>query len=137
MKRRTVTVAEKRKAYADIQDASGYTVGRDEWKAAVDKIALQLAAKRLEITLPEGQVLSAENMPNLAAQVTPREWLKAAEKATVTCPKCKGSGTYYWGASVNGKMTRGGSCFACGGKGHQDKDDFFRNRCYWQHVKVV
>ena len=36
-----------------------------------------------------------------------------------TCEKCQGSGVYGWGASVNGRMSRSGPCFACGGKGKQ------------------
>lgn len=46
------------------------------------------------------------------------------------CAKCNGSGVYQWGASVNGKMTHGGTCFSCRGTGQQAKTDIKRNVAY-------
>jgi len=116
------TKEELRVAYKNIQEAAVFTVDRKEWRIEVDKIALKLAATRLKAAATTEEVL-------------PSEWLKAAELATVTCPKCHGSGEYRWGACVNGKPpAKGGPCFACEGKGRQDQDDFFRNRAYWRRA---
>ena len=49
------------------------------------------------------------------------------------CCKCKGTGTYKWGASVNGKMTNAGPCHSCGGTGKQTKKDINRNHAYNRH----
>jgi DnaJ-class molecular chaperone len=46
------------------------------------------------------------------------------------CCKCKGSGQYGWGASVNGKMSHSGTCFSCRGTGKQSKKQIGRNRTY-------
>ena len=113
---------ELRAAFKKMQDVAAFIVGKAEWRLEVNKILLK--------------IITARNCTDLSA-ARPSEWLKAAEQATVKCPKCKGSGIYYWGASVNGKMTHSGPCFACEEKGRQNSDDFFRNREYWKHVKVV
>lgn len=47
-----------------------------------------------------------------------------------TCCKCKGTGVYGWGASVNGKMTHSGTCFSCRGTGKQSSKQILRNRTY-------
>jgi DnaJ-class molecular chaperone len=46
------------------------------------------------------------------------------------CGKCRGTGTYRWGASVNGKMTKSGSCHSCQGTGQQTRRDIRRNEAY-------
>lgn len=50
------------------------------------------------------------------------------------CNKCHGSGTYVWGAVVNGRPSHSGPCFACKGKGWQTERDRQRNDYYWNHV---
>jgi len=52
------------------------------------------------------------------------------------CEKCRGSGTYQWGASVNGRMTHSGQCHSCRGTGEQDFAQIKRNETYNRH-KVV
>jgi hypothetical protein len=37
---------------------------------------------------------------------------------------------YYWGAVVNGKPTKGGTCFSCAGTGKQTVRDIKRNVAY-------
>jgi len=54
------------------------------------------------------------------------------EKPGVCC-KCKGTGTYGWGASVNGKMTHSGTCYSCLGTGKQTVKDIKRNNTYNKH----
>jgi hypothetical protein len=54
------------------------------------------------------------------------------EKPGVCC-KCKGTGTYGWGASVNGKMTHSGTCYSCSGTGKQTVKDIKRNNTYNKH----
>lgn len=46
------------------------------------------------------------------------------------CAKCKGTGTYSWGASVNGRSSKSGTCFSCAGTGKQTTRDIKRNRTY-------
>lgn len=52
------------------------------------------------------------------------------------CAKCKGSGVYQWGASVNGKMQHGGPCYSCQGTGKQNYRQIKRNQAYNRH-KIV
>ena len=46
------------------------------------------------------------------------------------CPKCKGTGLYKWGGTVNGKPLHSGACFSCQGTGWQDQEQIGRNRAY-------
>lgn len=65
---------------------------------------------------------------------SPEEYVYAAERVTCKCARCQGSGTYYWGASVNGVMSHSGTCYACEGKGRLNQDDFRRNWGYWNYA---
>jgi len=47
-----------------------------------------------------------------------------------TCEKCRGTGTYGWGAVVNGKISHSGPCFRCNGTGRETARDFRRNLAY-------
>lgn len=51
-------------------------------------------------------------------------------EAPGTCPKCRGTGTYNWGGTVNGKPVHTGQCFSCRGTGKQDKTQIKRNHTY-------
>jgi hypothetical protein len=53
------------------------------------------------------------------------------------CDGCNGSGTYYGaGSVVNGHFVGfKGTCFRCGGKGHQTAADVRRNRYYDTKVR--
>jgi len=42
---------------------------------------------------------------------------RAAFRANVACSRCNGTGTYYWGAVVNGVPSYSGQCFRCSGSG--------------------
>ena len=53
------------------------------------------------------------------------------------CSKCNGKGIYQWGASINGRATHRGKCFACQGKGVQTKKDGKRNTYYWNYCAKV
>ena len=50
-----------------------------------------------------------------------------------TCGKCKGTGTYSWGACINGRMSKSGPCHSCGGSGVQSESDIRRNEAYNRH----
>ena len=52
------------------------------------------------------------------------------------CCKCKGTGFYAFGPVINGKPSKGGTCFSCGGTGKQTKKDINRNHTYNKH-KVI
>lgn len=49
------------------------------------------------------------------------------------CPKCSGTGTYNWGAVVNGTPTHSGPCHSCKGTGTQDKRQIATNHAYNRH----
>jgi DnaJ-class molecular chaperone len=49
------------------------------------------------------------------------------------CVKCKGTGVYGWGASINGKMQHSGTCFSCRGTGKQSRKQIKRNETYNRH----
>jgi hypothetical protein len=55
------------------------------------------------------------------------------------CHKCGGRGVVcFGGAVVNGRYTgKSGTCYACKGKGWQDKSDERRNAYYWNHVARI
>jgi len=46
------------------------------------------------------------------------------------CCKCRGSGVYSWGGTVNGKPRFTGSCHSCAGKGEQTQRDINRDHSY-------
>lgn len=52
------------------------------------------------------------------------------------CVKCNGSGRYCWGAFVNGRPTKSGTCWSCRGTGKQSQKQIMRNHTYNRH-KVV
>jgi hypothetical protein len=49
------------------------------------------------------------------------------------CGKCRGTGRYSWGASVNGKVAKSGPCHSCRGTGRQTMRDMMRNATYNRH----
>jgi len=46
------------------------------------------------------------------------------------CEKCRGSGVYRWGPTINGKSARSGPCHSCRGTGQQAQADIRRNVRY-------
>ncbi len=49
------------------------------------------------------------------------------------CVKCRGTGVYCWGGTVNGVPRKSGPCHSCGGKGHQTARDIQRDHAYNKH----
>lgn len=58
-----------------------------------------------------------------------------SETELKTCPQCRGSGKFHGrGAVVNGKFTGSvGICYACNGKGKQNRADAYRNKAWIRH----
>lgn len=56
--------------------------------------------------------------------------LSHVNEAPGKCGKCRGTGVYGWGASVNGKMSNTGTCFSCRGTGMQNVRQIKRNSTY-------
>ena len=54
-------------------------------------------------------------------------------KSSIKCHRCNGTGIYSWGSTVNGKPSKTGECFACCGKGVQDRKDLNRENTYFAH----
>jgi hypothetical protein len=96
----------QRAVYAELREIVRYTMGKD---AADCAIRLRFAGK------------------------PPANWIMAVKAVTCKCERCKGSGTYYWGASINGRMTNSGPCARCGGDGKMTFDDMRRGRAYDNH----
>jgi hypothetical protein len=105
----TATIGELRAYYRRMQEAGRFVFGR-AWDEAV----------RAKLRVH----------PNVA---TPRDWVDAAEAATLPCERCHATGIYTWGGTVNGRPVHSGTCHHCGGSGMQDLDDMFRNRAYVLH----
>jgi DnaJ-class molecular chaperone len=59
--------------------------------------------------------------------------LSVPNRAPGRCAKCRGSGRYCWGGSVNGKPVREGPCHSCRGTGAQSDRDIKRNVAYNRH----
>jgi len=101
----TASVEELRKAYAFYHRAALYGAGQFKVKA------------HLEWVNPK----------------TPIEWVKAIKSITITCERCKGTGEYSWGGTINGRPVHAGACYRCSGTGRQTMCDFRRNRGYDNH----
>ena len=85
-------------------------------------------------------IMTKEQFDEEVAKACPtsaQEFVKAARKAKVVCNRCRGTGTYVWGAVVNGVPSHSGPCFRCKGKGYQDQADARRNFGYDMHRSVV
>jgi DnaJ-class molecular chaperone len=52
------------------------------------------------------------------------------------CEKCRGSGIFTWGGTINGQPRFSGQCNSCAGKGHQTLSDIRRNETYNRH-KII
>jgi hypothetical protein len=62
------------------------------------------------------------------------DWIMAVKAVKCKCERCRGTGTYSWGACINGRMTHSGSCARCGGNGVMTFDDMRRGRAYDNHA---
>ena len=95
--------------------------------------ALQSSESEMWDTIAEGSAM----LPAAVHNGTTGDWpeIKPQPEGTEDCDGCNGSGVFYGrGAVVNGKFVGfTGTCFRCGGKGHQTKKDLGRNRCYDRH----
>ena len=60
----------------------------------------------------------------------PVDWIMAVKRVTCKCARCNGSGTYSWGACLNGVMQHSAPCARCNGKGQMDFDDMRRGKAY-------
>jgi DnaJ-class molecular chaperone len=59
--------------------------------------------------------------------------LAVVNEAPGQCGKCRGTGVYSWGATINGKSAHSGTCFSCRGTGKQSSRQISRNRTYNRH----
>lgn len=67
-------------------------------------------------------------------QRKPKVTEESKPEGTVLCT-CGGSGTFYGRGLIENGVFKGytGTCYGCGGKGYQTKDDVARNLAYWRH----
>jgi hypothetical protein len=94
-----LTTDEFRAEFKTLRRNALHCVSKAEWMEAVTAL------------LPEGE------------EPTPQDWVMAAEQATTHCDRCQGSGTYVWGAVINGKPS-------------QNQYDYMRNAIYDRHAIV-
>jgi len=66
--------------------------------------------------------------PTLSGE--PRHDLSQPNERSGKCCKCNGTGTYSWGAVVNGRPSKSGTCFSCQGTGRQSRQQIARNQTY-------
>ncbi len=95
----------QRAVYTALREIVVYTVGNDNANSVIRQ--------------------AVEVLPGTAVA-----WIIAIKSVEVDCKRCKGTGIYYWGASINGKMSCSGPCARCGGDGRMTFDDMRRCRAY-------
>jgi hypothetical protein len=91
-----------RAVYAELRDIVRYTMGKDSADCAI----------------------------RAQSPVTPVDWIVAVKAVTCKCARCNGSGVYFWGACLNGRMEHSAPCARCNGTGQMDFDDMRRGRAY-------
>jgi hypothetical protein len=96
--------------------------------------ALQDAEREMWDTIVDGGQMLPAAVHNSEAESSWPE-VKERPEGAAECDGCNGSGVYYGrGAVVNGKFVGfTGTCYRCGGKGHQTSSDLGRNRTYDRH----
>ena len=97
-----------RAVYVKLHDIVAYTVGSDE----TDRMIRE----------------------DVADDPSPVDWIMAVKGIKVCCERCRGTGTYSWGACINGRMSHSGPCARCGGNGQMTFDDMRRGRAYDNHA---
>jgi hypothetical protein len=102
----TLDVETARVVFAELREIVRYTMGRDDADSAI------------RCAFP------------CNAEESPVEWIMSVMRVTCKCARCRGSGTYYWGACINGRMTHSAPCARCGGNGVMTFDDMRRGRAY-------
>jgi hypothetical protein len=113
-------------------------MGRDEYAALDLETQRAIYVKLRDIVRYTMGEDAADNTINGnfvgGGEVGPVGWLMAIREVTCGCERCRGTGTYYWGACINGQMTHSAPCARCGGKGWMDFDDMRRGRAYDNHA---
>jgi hypothetical protein len=66
----------------------------------------------------------------LGEQATPADWIMAAVTTEYKCKRCRGTGTYWWGGTINGSPVYSAECARCAGKGVLTFADMRRGRAY-------
>lgn len=97
----------QRAVYAELREIVRYTMGKDD---ADDAIRMHFAG------------------------TPPANWIMAVKAVTCKCERCRGTGTYSWGACINGRMTHSAPCARCGGNGKMTFDDMRRGRAYDEYA---
>lgn len=71
--------------------------------------------------------------------VPPKADIPPIPEGMVKCDGCRGDGIYYGaGSVVNGHFVGfTGTCFRCGGKGHQSPTDVARNTYYDNRIRRI
>jgi hypothetical protein len=83
---------------------------------------------------PADSAIRAQRPSAMVKVVKPVDRVMAVKSVECKCERCKGTGTYRWGACVNGRMSHSASCARCNGKGRMDFGDMRRGRAYDNHA---
>lgn len=110
-------LAELRRTYKRHKTAATWIAGTDEFNAALDRSIRRLGFTR--------------------ATMTPPQWVEAIESILLFCDRCKGTGDYCWGGTINGRPVHKATCFHCLGSGQQTLDDAYRNVAYIRYAIVA
>ncbi len=103
----------------------------DDLHVVVLRAAFSVARDIVRYTMGVG---GADDAIKAHCPVTPVDWMMAVTTVEGSCDRCKSSGTYSWGACINGKMSHSAPCARCGGKGYMTFDDMRRGRAYDRHA---
>ena len=111
----------------------------EEWVKAADLATEYFTLRRNAASEVGSAEWEAEFKKRLAKvkKPTPEQRIEEARKTTVKCPRCRGTGIYNWGGTINGVPVHSGPCFRCLNKGRQNQEDFRRNWGHDQHIRVV
>ncbi len=118
-----------------------FDLGREALEALPVSVARDVYAKHVEAAKYHGgsvsvnayvQGLKESNSPN--KPVSPADWILAIRAYRCDCARCRGTGTYSWGAQINGRMEHSAPCARCAGKGWMTFDDQRRGAAYDAHA---
>ena len=107
------TLQEFRARFKRHRDACLFVVVRADFDAALDRAIHRFQFDR--------------------AEMTPAQWVAAIEAILLPCERCKGTGDYCWGGTINGRPVHKATCYHCGGAGQQTLEDAYRNRSYMKY----
>ena len=102
-----------------------------QWEAQATDAAQRLTTARTCYVEMRAEIAELKRL----REPEPDRAIELAPAAGVPCNKCKGTGTYHWGAQdiATGQYEHSGQCFQCAGTGTMKEADTKRTNAYWRH----